>query len=107
VLWAGFALPAGCDEVGAAFTLGLFGFPWSRVSSLSSLSFFFSDPSTLVRSARLEFAATVEATSRVSDVVVTNLLDQQDKLSLEGFLLVVEFKFCRGGGCSIDQLTER
>jgi hypothetical protein len=40
-------------------------------------------------------------------VVVTDLLDQQDKLSLEGFLLVVEFEFCRGRGCNIDQLTER
>jgi hypothetical protein len=44
---------------------------------------------------------------RLCGVVVTDLLDQQDKLSLEGFLLIVEFKFCRGGGCSIDQLTER
>jgi hypothetical protein len=39
-------------------------------------------------------------------VVVTNLLDQQDKL-VRRLLLVVEFKFCRGGGCSIDQLTEQ
>jgi hypothetical protein len=64
----GFVSLAGRDEVDVAFALGLFGFPSSRVSSLSSLSFFFSDPSTFtVRSARLEFAATVEAASRVSD----------------------------------------
>jgi hypothetical protein len=44
-LWAGFALSSGCDEVDAVFVLGLFGFPWSRISSLSSLSFFSSDPS--------------------------------------------------------------
>jgi hypothetical protein len=40
-----------------------------------------------------------------SGVVVTDLLDQQDKL-VRRLLLIVEFKFCRGGGCSIDQLTE-
>jgi hypothetical protein len=38
--------------------------------------------------------------------VVTDLSDQQDKL-VRRLLLVVEFKFCRGGGCSINQLTER
>jgi hypothetical protein len=38
-------------------------------------------------------------------VVVTDLLDQQDKL-VRRLLLVVEFKFCRGRGCSFDQLTE-
>jgi hypothetical protein len=42
----------------------------------------------------------------VDDVVVTDPLDQQDKL-VRRLLLVVEFKFCRGGGCSFDQLTER
>jgi hypothetical protein len=43
---------------------------------------------------------------RVLCVVVTDLLDQQDKL-VRRLLLVVEFKFCMGRGCSIDQLTER
>jgi hypothetical protein len=41
-----------------------------------------------------------------SGVVVTDLSDQQDKL-VRRLLLVVESKFCRGGGCSFDQLTER
>jgi hypothetical protein len=40
-----------------------------------------------------------------SAVVVTDLLDQQDKL-VRRLLIVVEFKFCRGRGCSFDQLTE-
>jgi hypothetical protein len=66
-LWASFVLLSGCDKVDAVFALGLFGFPWSRISSLSSLSFFSSGPSTLVCSARLKFATTVEAMSRVSD----------------------------------------
>jgi hypothetical protein len=42
----------------------------------------------------------------ITAVVVTDLLDQQDKL-VRRLLLVVEFKFCRGGGCSFDQLTEQ
>jgi hypothetical protein len=44
----GFALLVGCDKVDAAFALGLFGFPSSQVSSLSNLSFPFSDPSPSV-----------------------------------------------------------
>jgi hypothetical protein len=50
----------------------------------------------------------VEAeTAKYGDgVVVTDLLDQQDKL-VRRLLLIVEFKFCRGRGCSIDQLTEQ
>jgi hypothetical protein len=46
------------------------------------------------------------ALDKLCGVVVTDLLDQQDKL-VRRLLLVVEFKFCRGGGCSFDQLTER
>jgi hypothetical protein len=44
--------------------------------------------------------------TKVIGVVVTDLLDQQDEL-VRRLLLIVEFKFCRGGGCRFNQLTER